>query len=463
MAENSGHTGSAADLTAELPRPLRAAPAPRPPTKVLYFAYGSDMQIEYMANTYPSSCYIGRATLTDYRWQINSLGFANVINVRTAHAPGLVFELDYDDWALLDKTRFPSYKNVCLDAELFPAPLCLDRRQATWIADQGGPEAVLEREHANGRTIEARPSYTAKKIRILLSTERTDNGWPKHRYAEAINAAAADAMALGIAAKFFETQVEKFMPGRLLPILRDVRRPKASTSIETVNTSRGRNSRPRTNMSREERPGRADFSNEGIKNTQRALAPAAPPITILGSVAGDGGDGGIMKCVERGTPIYEEVNTDTGADECGNAVITTATDATPNAVADAETGLRGSYRRGGSTGRGLQIGTDDYSACKTLPCSDVVASVSTVSAASITPKVSTVVTSPRRHEQPRTCIVARSASINGRRPMSRFDRFLIQAAAEPRFLSGPWPAFQPRPKPAVSSASYQSRRRRMSF
>ncbi|KAL1893973.1 hypothetical protein Sste5346_006114 [Sporothrix stenoceras] len=207
--------------------------APPRPQRTLYFAYGSDMQIAYMARTCPNSRYIGRAVLTDYKWHINGLGFANLTKVKTAHAPGLVFEVDDADKTALEKNKFPLYRSVTIDAELYPAPFCLYRRQATWITKHGGPEAVLEEAYATGRGNDRRASYTERGLLVFISLDVTTDGRPDARYAEAINAAAADAMALGIEPLFFEKIVQQFMPGRMLPYLRVVRRGRQGSVADT--------------------------------------------------------------------------------------------------------------------------------------------------------------------------------------------------------------------------------------
>ncbi|CAK7233508.1 hypothetical protein SBRCBS47491_008634 [Sporothrix bragantina] len=238
--------------------PSSASPTSAPPraTRTLYFAYGSDMQLAYMARTCPNSRYIGRGVLTDYKWHINRLGFANLVKVKTAHAPGLVFELDDDDRQSLEAKRFPLYKSVTVDAELHPAPFCLYRRQATWIVKHGGPEAVLEEAYSKGNGNDARSSYTERNLLVFISIDVTTDGRPDARYAEAINAAAADAMALGIDAVFFEKIVQQFMPGRLLPHLRVVRRGKStSPSPDAERDSSGRGTSPGTSPGRT--PGRS--------------------------------------------------------------------------------------------------------------------------------------------------------------------------------------------------------------
>ncbi|CAK7224337.1 hypothetical protein SEUCBS140593_005540 [Sporothrix eucalyptigena] len=226
-----------------VPPPYPTGPPPPRPSRTLYFAYGADMHMAHMARTCPSSRYIGRGVLTDYKWHINGLGFANLVKVKTAHAPGLVFEVDDDDKNKLEMNRFPLYNSVRVDCELYPAPFCLYRRQATWIVKNRGPEAVLEDAYATGRGNDRRASYTERGLLVFLNTDVTTDGRPDARYAEAINAAAADAMALGVDAVFFEKIVQQFMPGRLLPHLRVVRRPKSTSpspgSSEERETSPG--------------------------------------------------------------------------------------------------------------------------------------------------------------------------------------------------------------------------------
>ncbi|CAK7212595.1 hypothetical protein SCUCBS95973_001517 [Sporothrix curviconia] len=220
---------SSSPSTTALPRPART----------LYFAYGSDMQMAYMAHICPKSRYVGRAVLTDYKWHINSLGLANLTKFVTAHAPGLVFEVDDDDVEALKARRYPLYKSVALVAQLHPAAFCLYRRQASWIVKNGGPAAVLEDARATGCGNDARSPYTERGLLAFISTDVTTDGRPDARYAEAINAAAADAMALGVEAVFFESIVQQFMPGRLLPHLRMVRSGKSTSPSPSPSPSPG--------------------------------------------------------------------------------------------------------------------------------------------------------------------------------------------------------------------------------
>lgn len=45
----------------------------------LYFAYGSNLSPEQMAHRCPDSIFLGKATLPEYRWQVNERGVANVV------------------------------------------------------------------------------------------------------------------------------------------------------------------------------------------------------------------------------------------------------------------------------------------------------------------------------------------------------------------------------------------------
>lgn len=47
----------------------------------LYFAYGSNISPEQMAHRCPDSIFLGKATLPEYRWQVNERGVANVVPV----------------------------------------------------------------------------------------------------------------------------------------------------------------------------------------------------------------------------------------------------------------------------------------------------------------------------------------------------------------------------------------------
>lgn len=71
----------------------------------LYFAYGSNMSLNQMADRCPSSIFKGKGRLSGYRWQINERGVGNIIESRNNYVEGVVYEIDKDNRRQLDKNE----------------------------------------------------------------------------------------------------------------------------------------------------------------------------------------------------------------------------------------------------------------------------------------------------------------------------------------------------------------------
>ncbi|BCS21197.1 gamma-glutamylcyclotransferase family protein [Aspergillus puulaauensis] len=105
--------------------PNSRASAPAPKYRI-YFAYGSNLHLNQMAQRCPKSRYLGRAILHGYRWQINDRGYANVVRVPHASqvsssVQGLCYLINREDEAKLDRNEGvpTAYGKTMLDVELF--------------------------------------------------------------------------------------------------------------------------------------------------------------------------------------------------------------------------------------------------------------------------------------------------------------------------------------------------------
>ncbi len=223
-------SAKSSDSDSKVPEPEVCAPH----RGTLYFAYGRDMRIAFMKRHCPNSVYIGRATVANFRWHINSLGLANMSRQRKAHVPGLVFEIDDTDLKRLELVRFPKYESVYVNTELYPAPNCLYRRHSSWIIMQGGPAAIRDAYGTPGEASMSREPYSEKHVLAFMSPELSSDGPMDKHSAEEINNAATDAMAMGIDSMFFRKVVQQFMPGRLLPALHIMRRLPSTSPEPTV-------------------------------------------------------------------------------------------------------------------------------------------------------------------------------------------------------------------------------------
>lgn len=90
--------------------PLLANPPPadhsyQPDYNTVYFGYGSNLSPRTMKQRCPDSLFIGLAKLPDYRWQINSTQYANVVPSKGDVVWGSLYFLSKRDEAMLDQSE----------------------------------------------------------------------------------------------------------------------------------------------------------------------------------------------------------------------------------------------------------------------------------------------------------------------------------------------------------------------
>ena len=72
------------------------------PSKIMYFAYGSNMCIRQMNERCPNNSKIGIGQLSGYRWIISTRGYANVVKSSNDDVWGVIFKISIQDEAKLD-------------------------------------------------------------------------------------------------------------------------------------------------------------------------------------------------------------------------------------------------------------------------------------------------------------------------------------------------------------------------
>ena len=72
------------------------------PSKIMYFAYGSNMCIRQMNERCPDNSKIGIGQLSGYRWIISTRGYANVVKSSNDDVWGVIYEISIQDEAKLD-------------------------------------------------------------------------------------------------------------------------------------------------------------------------------------------------------------------------------------------------------------------------------------------------------------------------------------------------------------------------
>ncbi|KAM0256420.1 hypothetical protein ACHAQJ_004945 [Trichoderma viride] len=187
----------------------------RRPTK-LYFAYGSNLHIKQMNRRCPNSKFIGKARLSNYRWQINERGYANVIVAEGHWVDGLVFEIDEVDEAKLDINEGVAknaYNKRYMTVLLHRAQSALYRRPVSWIVEKGGPAAVGRQARlvAQGRR-ENSLLHWQDDVLIYINPNCTIDSSPKEEYVNRINLGIADARALGVDEDYIRNCIRPYVP-----------------------------------------------------------------------------------------------------------------------------------------------------------------------------------------------------------------------------------------------------------
>ncbi|RFU77782.1 aig2 family [Trichoderma arundinaceum] len=187
----------------------------RRPTK-LYFAYGSNLHIKQMNRRCPNSKFIGKARLSNYRWQINERGYANVTEAEGHWVDGLVYEIDDTDEAKLDINEGVAknaYNKRYMTVLLHRAQSTLYRRPVAWIVEKGGPAAVGRQARlvAQGRR-ENSLLHWQDDVLIYVNPNCIIDSSPKEEYVNRINLGIADARALGVDEDYIRNCIRPFIP-----------------------------------------------------------------------------------------------------------------------------------------------------------------------------------------------------------------------------------------------------------
>ena len=77
------------------------------PSKIMYFAYGSNLCIRQMDNRCPSNSKIGIGKLQGYRWIITQRGYANVVKSSNDDVWGVIYEI-----SIIDEEKLDVYEGV---------------------------------------------------------------------------------------------------------------------------------------------------------------------------------------------------------------------------------------------------------------------------------------------------------------------------------------------------------------
>lgn len=89
--------------------------------KLLYFAYGSNMDEEWMKKRSSSVKFFNKAILNDYKFLLDNSGVATVKPLKGSYVEGIIWEIDKCDLKLLDKYEglgYGFYKRKIVDVKI---------------------------------------------------------------------------------------------------------------------------------------------------------------------------------------------------------------------------------------------------------------------------------------------------------------------------------------------------------
>lgn len=179
-----------------------------------YFAFGSNLHLDQMRRRCPQSRYIGTAKLHNYRFQINTRGFGNVLPSSGSSVEGLVYLLSAADEATLDiyegvSTRF--YDKQFLPVEIYTASINHVGRLVSELVPQ------LKSKHFSSTLDPNRPvrGEPAKAL-VYVDTQDEKDGLPKDEYIARMNAGIVDARKLGISDSYIDNVLRRYIPEQVL-------------------------------------------------------------------------------------------------------------------------------------------------------------------------------------------------------------------------------------------------------
>ncbi|KAF1353864.1 hypothetical protein BDV97DRAFT_375727 [Delphinella strobiligena] len=163
----------------------------------LYFGYGSNLWLHQMEQRCPTSTYEGMARLKDYRWMINSRGYANIVESSTPVsgseqyenvAFGLVFALEAKDESRLDVNEgVPfAYTKEYLEVDF-------------WASKD--TEEVIDI---------SKPSEK-KKLLVYINRDLTEDDQPMSEYVYRMNMGIRDALKVGVPKAYVDKVMRRFI------------------------------------------------------------------------------------------------------------------------------------------------------------------------------------------------------------------------------------------------------------
>lgn len=182
-------------------RPTRVA------VQTVYFAYGSNLSLAQMAKRCPESRYLGLGLLPNFKWQINTRGYANVCISEGDSVEGLCFLLSQKDEKRLDFNEgFPTaFQKQSFKVEVSAATASIAGRRVREVIDKI-LQPFSESQHQHSTTgIPKYHSDTYESINAFLYINwlNTEDGMPRTEYISRISSGVEDAKVLGVPGQYF--------------------------------------------------------------------------------------------------------------------------------------------------------------------------------------------------------------------------------------------------------------------
>lgn len=156
----------------------------------LYFAYGSNLWLNQMRRRCPRNTYVGTARLSEWKWIINTAGYANVIPSQDNIVYGMIYTLTTDD-----ETKLDGFEGVPHNYIKRILPVEFFGNSDHGVIEQG--EKIIQ-------------------ALVYVDVERLNEGPPRTEYIYRINEAVKDAIQQGIPQDYFEKYIRRFIPAEEL-------------------------------------------------------------------------------------------------------------------------------------------------------------------------------------------------------------------------------------------------------
>lgn len=178
-----------------------------------------------MAKRCPESRYLGLGCLQDWKWQINTRGYANIVPASGHSVQGLCYLLSKKDERSLDRSEgVPrAYEKRYLGVEVFSANALISGRRVREVDERVSweLESRWSREHGRspGEYVKIRPEYHCDNGQVItalvyVNQFETSDGGPREEYRERIEAGMVDSIALGVPATYFDRYFSEAMAPR---------------------------------------------------------------------------------------------------------------------------------------------------------------------------------------------------------------------------------------------------------